>query len=57
MQYLLMPHVRYIHLGVHIEVRLEGKTTRIWSFGSGFICANAMGCVRFKLSFGMIIVL
>ena len=56
-QYLVMPHVRHAHLGLHIGVRLEGSTTRIWSFGCGFACTTTMGCAQFKLSFGTIIIL
>ena len=55
--YIVMPHIRYLHFCLHIGVRLEGRTTFIWSFGCGFACSTAMGCGRFKLSIGVTIVL
>ena len=68
--YLGMPHIRYVcmllplivlyvrhaHLGLPIWVRLEARTTRIWSFGFGFVFATAMGCSGLRLLFGLIIV-
>ena len=54
---LVRPHVRHVHLSLHIVVSLRGRTTCIWSFGYGFACATVMGCVRFRLFFGTIIVL
>ena len=54
---LLIPHVRHAHFGLHIGVRLEGRTTCIWSFGCGFACATTIGCAGFDLSFGIIIIL
>ena len=54
---LVMPHVRHVHLGLHIVVILRGRTTRIWSFGCGFVCATAVGCAGFRLLFGTIIIL
>ena len=56
-RYLVMPHVRYAHLGLYIGVRLEGRTTHIWFFGCGFAYTTTMGGSGFKLSFGIIIVL
>ena len=56
-RYLVMPHVRHAHLGLHIGVSLKGTTTRIWSFGFGFACAITMRCAGFKLSFAIIFVL
>ena len=55
--HFVMPHIRYVHLGLHIGVSLKGRTTHIWSFGSGFAFATSMGCAGFKLSFGIIILL
>ena len=40
--YLVMPHVRHAHLGLHIWLNLRGRTTCIWSFGYGFVCATTM---------------
>ena len=54
---LVMPHLRHTRLGLHIAVSLKGRTTCILSFGCGFACATAMGCVGFRLLFGTIIVL
>ena len=54
---LVRPHVKHVRLGLHITVSLKDKTTRIWSFGCGFACVTAMGCARFRLLFGTIIVL
>ena len=54
---LINLHVTYAHLGLHIAVSLKGRTTCIWCFGCGFTCDITMGCVGFRLSFGMIIVL
>ena len=50
----VMPHVRHARLGLHIVVILNGRTTRIWSFGYGFTCATAIGCAGFRLFFGTI---
>ena len=54
---LVMPHIRHAHLGLYIGLSLKGRTSYIWSFGCGFVCATAMGCSEFKLSFGTTIVL
>ena len=54
---LVRPHVRHAYLGLHIVVSLKVRTTRIWSFGCGFACANIIGCVGFRLLFGKVIVL
>ena len=54
---LVRPYVRHARLGLHIAVSLKGRTTCIWSFGFGFACATAMGCIRFRLLFGTVIVL
>ena len=54
---LVRPHVSHVRLGLHIVVNLKGMTTRIWSFGCGFICATAMGCAGFRIFFDTIIVL
>ena len=54
---LVRPHVRHVHLGLHIGVRLEARITHIWSFGCFFGCATTMECAGFKLSFGTIVVL
>ena len=54
---LVMPYIRHAHLGLHIAVSLKGRTTRIWSFACGFTCTTTMGCNRFRLSFGTVIVL
>ena len=54
---LVIPHVRYARLGLNKAVIWKGRTTCIWSFGCGFAWATAMGCVGFRLSFGIIIVL
>ena len=70
-QYLVMPHIRHLcvplplvichirhaHLGLHIALRLKGRTTCIWSFGCSFACATIVGCSGFKLSYGIIILL
>ena len=56
LQPLVRPHIMRARLGLHIAVSLKGRTTRIWSFGCGFACATAMGCARFRLSFGIITV-
>ena len=52
---LVMPYVRHAHLGLHIGVKLKGRTTRIRSFNFNFACATIMGCAGFKLLFGIII--
>ena len=57
LQPLVRPHIRHVPLGLHIALSLKGKTTQIWSFGCGFACATAMGCVGFRLLFGTAIVL
>ena len=49
LQPLVRPHVRHVRLGLHIAVSLKGRTTRIYSFGCGFTCTTAMGCVGFRL--------
>ena len=54
---LIRPHIRHAHLGLHIAVSFEGRTTHIWSFGCGFTCATAMGYGRFRLLFSGNIVL
>ena len=54
---LVIPHVKHAHLSLHIGVTLEGRITRIWSFGCGFAFAATMGCAGLKLSFGIICVL
>ena len=54
---LVRPHIRHVHLGLHIAVSLKVRTTHIWSFGCYFACATAMGCAGFKLLFGTVIVL
>ena len=53
---LVMPHIRHLCLGLHIAVRLKGRTTFIWSLGCCFACATAIGCAGLRLSLGMIIV-
>ena len=55
--HLVRPHIRHAHLGLYIAVSLKGRTTCIWSFGFGFTCSTAVGCVGFRISFGTIIVL
>ena len=54
---LVRPHVKHAHLGLYIAVSLKARTTCIWSFGCGFVCATAMVCAGFRLLFGIIIVL
>ena len=54
---LVRPNVKHARLGLHIAISSKGRTTRIWSFGCGFICATAIGCAGFRLLFGIIIVL
>ena len=54
---LVRPHVRHERLNLHIAVTLKGRTTHIWSFCCGFVCATAMGCAGFRLLFGTIIIL
>ena len=51
-----MPYVKHAPLGLHIGVRLKGRTTHIWFFACIFACATIMGCSGSKLSFGIIIV-
>ena len=53
----VMPHIMHVHLGLYIGVSLNSRTTRIWPFACGFASTTAMGCARFKLSFGIIILL
>ena len=53
----IMPHIRHMHLDLHIGVSLKGRTARIWSFGCSFVYATTMGYARFDLSFGIVIVL
>ena len=52
---LMMPHIRHVLLGLHIAVSLNGRTTCIWSFDSGFACATAMGYAEFRLLFDIIL--
>ena len=52
-----MPHVRHVHLRLHIAVSLKSGTTHIRSFGYVVAYATAIGCAGFRLSFGKIIVL
>ena len=54
---LIMPHAKHAHLGLHIAVSLQGRTTLIWSFGYSFACTTEMGCSGLRLLFGIIIVL
>ena len=54
---LFMPHLRHAHLGLHIALRLKGRTICIWSFGCDFACATAMGCAGFGLLFGTVFIL
>ena len=54
---LVMPHVRHAHLGLHIGVRLKGRTTHIWSFGCTFTYGTIMEYAGLELSFGIIIVI
>ena len=54
---LVMPHIRYEHLSLHIAVGLKGRPTCIWPFGYGFTCASTKGYAGFEISFGVIIVL
>ena len=49
--YLVMPHVRHVHLGLHIGASLKGKTASIWSFGYGFACTTTMECAGIELLF------
>ena len=49
--------VRHMNLSLHIWASLKGIATQIWSFGCGFACATIMGCLGFKISFGIIILL
>ena len=53
---LVKPHVRQVHLGLHIAVSLNSRTARIWSFGCSFAYATAMRYAGFRLLFGTIIV-
>ena len=45
----MMLYIRHAHLGLHTAVSLKGRTTHIWSFGYGFVCATRMGCGGFRL--------
>ena len=52
-----MPYIKHMQLGLHIGDKLEGRTTRIWSFDCVCAYANTMRCAELRLSFGIIIVL
>ena len=39
---LIMPYVKHVHLGLHIGVRLKGRTSHIWSFSCGFAYDTTM---------------
>ena len=54
---LIIPHIRHVNLCLYIAVSLQGKTTRILSFGCGFACDTTIGCAGFRLSFGIIFLL
>ena len=54
---IVMPYIKHAHLGSHKRVRLEGRTTPIWSFRCDFAYSITMGCAGFRLSFGIIIFL